>query len=114
MFLAWDMLDGERRVPLGAAMGRLLERFSRGYLDNPRRGANAANNWNSHRAKLAALAAFALGDAALAALARGFAWIAPYAEGSKTHAEFKNSRVAFDKIRNDAGVAGFSGPVRPP
>lgn len=170
LFVAWDLLPAAQRRPLEPAMAQLLRQFAQGYLDNPRRGQTATNNWNSHRAKLIALAAFATGDAALiararqtfeaqlsaniradgstidfaerdavhyvtysleplamaafaarlhgedwtvladGALARGFAWIAPYADGSKSHMEFVNSRVAFDRRRAEAGVAGFAGP----
>ncbi|MBI1774756.1 MAG: alginate lyase family protein [Proteobacteria bacterium] len=42
-------------------------------------------------------------------LAKALAWLVPYAEGRQTHAEFVNSRVKFDAVRRDAGVAGFAG-----
>jgi len=170
LFVAWDVLPEAQRAPLAQAMARMLRRFAQGYLDNPLRGQTATNNWNSHRAKLIVLAAFATGDTALiararqtfeaqlsaniradgstldfalrdavhyvtysleplamaayaarlhgedwtgfagGALARGFAWIAPYADGSKSHAEFVNSREPFDRRRAEAGVPGFAGP----
>lgn len=170
LFVAWEVLPEAQRAPRAQAMARMLRRFAQGYLDNPLRGQTATNNWNSHRTKLIALAAFATGDADLiararaafeaqlganirgdgstvdfalrdavhyvtysleplamaafaarqhgenwtaladSALARGFAWIAPYADGSKSHAEFVNSREPFDRRRAEAGVPGFAGP----
>lgn len=44
------------------------------------------------------------------ALPRGFAWVTPFADGSRTHQEFVNTRVGFDRQRAAAGVPGFSGP----
>lgn len=46
-------------------------------------------------------------------LARAVAWLRPYADGSKTHAEFVHSTVPFDAERARAGVAGFSGNFDP-
>lgn len=43
-----------------------------------------------------------------ASLARSIAFLAPYADGTKTHAEFTNSKVAFDRKRAEAGEAGFA------
>ena len=134
------------------------------------------NNWQSHRIKLMAMSAAALGDHALLAhvhrlflqqvannvrpdgsvedfedrdalhyvvydlepltmaaiavqpfgqqwlreraangvsLAAALDWLAPYADGSRTHEEYVHSHVAFDKKRADAGLAGFSGMWEP-
>lgn len=173
LMIAWDLLPKERRAGLEAGYGRLLQSFSRGYLDRPLKGQTATNNWNSHRAKLIVLAAFGLGDpeliaeahaayasqllaniradgstldfelrdaihyvvydleplatAALAArqhgkdwlgdvdhaLGRAFAWLEPYAAGRRTHEEFANTRIGFDRTRRDAGVKGFEGAFDP-
>lgn len=40
-------------------------------------------------------------------------WLVPYAEGVKTHEEFVNSKVPFDRQRKQAGVSGFSGQWNP-
>jgi Alginate lyase len=48
-----------------------------------------------------------------ASLARTLAWIEPYANGDKTHAEFENSKVRFDFERRRAGVKGFEGNFDP-
>lgn len=48
-----------------------------------------------------------------AALSTSLDWLAPYAEGRKTHAEFERSTVRFDFERRRAGVAGFSGNFEP-
>ncbi len=45
-----------------------------------------------------------------AALIRALAWLEPYAAGRRTHQEFANTRIAFDRTRRDAGVKGFDGP----
>lgn len=42
-----------------------------------------------------------------ASLAKSVAFLVPYCDGSKTHAEFVNSKTAFDRKRGDAGEAGF-------
>ena len=46
-------------------------------------------------------------------LAAALDWLAPYADGSRTHEEYVHSHVAFDKKRADAGLAGFSGMWEP-
>ena len=38
-----------------------------------------------------------------ASLAKAVAFLLPFAQGTKTHAEFVNSKVGFDKKRADAG-----------
>ena len=48
-----------------------------------------------------------------AALVRALAWLEPYAAGARTHEEFANTRVTFDRTRRDAGVKGFEGMFDP-
>jgi hypothetical protein len=40
-------------------------------------------------------------------------WLAPFAEGEKTHQEFVHSTVPFDQTRAKAGLPGFAGPWNP-
>ncbi|MBL8691525.1 MAG: alginate lyase family protein [Rhodospirillaceae bacterium] len=47
------------------------------------------------------------------ALIRALAWLEPYAIGSRTHVEFANTRITFDRTRRDAGVKGFEGMFDP-
>jgi hypothetical protein len=63
---------GGTRARIDAAFAQFCRNMASGYLDAmPRlRGGTATNNWQSHRVKLAALSAFATGDAALVARAR--------------------------------------------
>ena len=42
-------------------------------------------------------------------LAEALAWLAPYAQGKKTHEEFAKSAVPFDRKRAAAGEKGFTG-----
>ena len=42
-------------------------------------------------------------------LAEALAWLAPYAQGRKTHEEFAKSAVPFDRKRVAAGEKGFTG-----
>src|SRR5262249_32405082 len=70
LFLAWDLLPAEARAPHVAAMAALLRGFAEGYLAHPVGGRSANNNWNSHRVKGIALAAWSLGDTALVRRAR--------------------------------------------
>lgn len=44
-----------------------------------------------------------------ASLRNALDWLAPYANGDKTHEEFVHSRVKFDYQRRDAGLPEFSG-----
>ncbi len=48
-----------------------------------------------------------------ASLERSVAFVLPYSRGEKTHEEFANSRVEFDRRRAAAGIPGFSGPFNP-
>ncbi|MBM3508360.1 MAG: alginate lyase [Alphaproteobacteria bacterium] len=171
MMLALDLVLGPARERVSAAFTAFCRSMATGYLDAmPRvRGGTATNNWQSHRVKLATLAAFAAGDARLAerahaafrrqladnirrdgtvldfaerdalhyvvydleplavsalaakthgqdwyadgngALARALNWLAPYAQGVKTHVEYGRSIVEFDRVRAAAGMPGFGG-----
>ena len=173
LFMAWDLLPDTIREPLQPAMEKFLRAFALGYLQHPPKGSTAVNNWNSHRVKLATMAAFAGGDerlvahahdryreqlqanidsngltfdfsqrdalhyvvyslepllmAALAARQHGqdwwpdegqrlslaLDWLLPYATGKKTHIEFANTTVQFDRVRRDAGLQGFDGMFDP-
>ncbi|HET9870741.1 MAG TPA: alginate lyase family protein [bacterium] len=69
---------------------------------------------------VAALAAKAHGQdwyhltgASGASLEKALEWLAPYAEGKKTHLEFVHSTIAFDAQRRAAGVEGFGGAWEP-
>lgn len=172
LLLAYDLIE----IALPAASRATLDTFWRlvavGYLDamdgTPR---GATSNWQSHRIKLATLAAFQVGDTALitraeaayrrqiaanlrpdgstfdfeerdalhyvtynldplmmaalaaqahgrqwftwaapngASLPRSLDWLARYASGERTHIEFRNSRVAFDRARAAAGQGDFA------
>jgi Alginate lyase len=48
-----------------------------------------------------------------ASLNQALRWIEPYAKGEKTHLEFANTSMPFDRTRRAAGVAGFDGPWNP-
>lgn len=48
-----------------------------------------------------------------ASLARALQWLLPYATGERTHVEFQNTRVEFDRARARAGVPGYSGLWQP-
>lgn len=62
LFIAWDLLPETARQPAKAKMEKLIRAFATGYLQTPPQRSTAVNNWNSHRVKLATLAAFASGD----------------------------------------------------
>lgn len=64
LVLAWDLAGGDATPATRDAMHRFLRELAEGYLGqpSPAKGSTLTNNWNSHRVKLAALAAFALGD----------------------------------------------------
>jgi hypothetical protein len=178
LFVAWDLTPDAIRAPLAPTMARFARAMAEGYLARMPRvsGDSGINNWQSHRAKLATLAAFATGDdtmvaqaraaytahlartllpegptvdfakrdavhyvvynllplctACLAAMTHGqdwfslrtpsgasltgsLAWLEPYADGAKTHEEFANTTVRFDRERAAAGVPGFSGRFEP-
>ena len=62
LLLASDLLLPAFRDPVDRRRDDLLRRLCDGYLERPLKGGSAANNWNSHRVKLIAAAAFGLGD----------------------------------------------------
>ncbi len=77
LMIAYDLLPASARARLSDGMGRYLKAMAVGYLRAAEqnhfqafKGGSAINNWQSHRVKLATLAAFALQDAALIARAR--------------------------------------------
>ena len=72
MLIACDLLPEATRAGFAAEVAAFCHGMATGYLDAmPRvRGGTATNNWQSHRVKLATLAAFATGDAALVERAR--------------------------------------------
>jgi hypothetical protein len=169
LFIAWDLLPESAKEAAQSPMRALIRAFATGYLRQPPKGSTAVNNWNSHRVKLATLAAFASGDERLVAqarerfkeqlrnnidndgqtfdfaqrdalhyvvyslepllmtalaakqhrqnwwddeggrLTRALNWLRPYATGEKTHTEFANTTVNFDRVRRDAGLKGFDG-----
>ncbi|MET0179083.1 MAG: alginate lyase family protein, partial [Novosphingobium sp.] len=176
LIMAYDLTERNLAPATRRAMDDLLRRLATGYLDRMESGKvvppqTLTNNWQSHRVKLATLAAFQLGDPALiararqayekqiaanlrpdgsvmdfamrdalhyvvftleplsvsayaakahgqdwygytapsgASLARSLDWLAAFARGEKTHIEFANSVVPFDRQRREAGVAGFA------
>ena len=164
------------------AMAALIRRIAEGYLAHLQAKAgstyiNDVNNWQSHRIKLLATSAAALGDPRLLAAARerlmiqvaanlhpdgstvDFAqrdalhyvtydleplvqaalalapygkdnllearsstgsslsaaldWLAPYAEGRRTHQEFVHTSEPFDIERRQAGLKGYGGAWDP-
>jgi hypothetical protein len=44
-----------------------------------------------------------------ATLQQALHWLEPYASGARTHEEFRNTQVAFDRKRAAAGMAHFRG-----
>lgn len=46
-------------------------------------------------------------------LGLALAWLRPYAEGSRQHEEYRNTTVAFDRVRQQAGLPGFGGLFQP-
>lgn len=177
MILAYDLTEADLPAGTRAAMDGFLRTLATGYLDDMD-GAptHFYTNWQSHRIKIAAMAAFQLGDprliertfedyqkqvatnvladgtvfdfyerdaihyvlynvdpmmmAGLAARAHGLDWfgwrnasgtgvssvidwLTPYVEGTRTHQEFVNSRIAFDAQRLAAGQTEYAGPWQP-
>lgn len=95
LFIAWDLLPEAARAPHRAAMDRLLHRFAEGYPAQFLKGGTATNNWNSHRVKLTAMAAFATGDPALIATAR-------QRFGAQLHANIATDGLSVDFTQRDA------------
>ncbi|WP_448661851.1 alginate lyase family protein [Sphingomonas sp. CJ20] len=71
MLMATDLVAADLSVPARAAVDAFWRRMAQGYLramERPR--GHAITNWQSHRVKLATLAAYRTGDARLIARAR--------------------------------------------
>lgn len=92
MLLAFDLLPESARDRAAGGVLAFCRRIANGYLDAMLnvRGGTAINNWQSHRVKLATLAAFAVGDATLVERAR---------------AAFR--KQIDDNIRSDGSVLDF-------
>jgi len=56
---------------------------------------------------------YGLKTAGKAGLKEALRWLAPYADGTKTHEEFVHSTVEFDRTRAKAGLPGFAGQWDP-
>lgn len=172
LLLATDLTEADLGPALKAKLDGFWRRMAAGYLDamdgSPK---NSHTNWQSHRIKLATMAAFETGDAKLIERARGafekqvsgnirpdgsvfdfyerdalhyvtynldpmlmaaiaakahgqdwyhwksptgsslagaLKWLEPYATGEKTHIEFVNSRIQFDRDRASAGQKEYA------
>jgi len=72
LILAFDLLPDVEKAPLAEPARRFWRTLAKGYLDRmpTLEGGTATNNWQSHRVKLATLAAFAAGEPDLVARAR--------------------------------------------
>lgn len=172
LILATDLTEDDLPPALKAKLDAFWRRMAKGYLDAMDGSAkNSHTNWQSHRIKLATMAAFELGDpklieraraafrkqvtgnirpdgsvfdfyerdalhyvtynldpmlmAALSAqahdqdwygwksptgssLAGALKWLEPYATGEKTHIEFANSQIVFDRERAAAGQKEYA------
>lgn len=171
MAMACDLTKADLPADIRARSDELWRRMAAGYLDAMDAGpAHANTNWQSHRVKLATMAAFQTGDARLidrardayrkqislnlrpdgstfdfeerdalhyvtydldplmmaaltakvhgedwygwsapggASLPRSLDWLADFARGSRTHIEFANSKIQFDRDRAAAGEAEY-------
>lgn len=172
LVMAYDLTEASLPRSSRMRLDGFWRQMAVGYLDamdgRPR---GATTNWQSHRIKLATLAAFQTGDTALiargraafqrqiaanlradgstldfeerdalhyvtynldplmtaalaaqangenwfdwqapsgASLPRSLDWLTRYATGERTHIEFRNSQVAFDRARAAAGQADFA------
>lgn len=70
LILATDLTEAELPGPLAAKLEGFWRRMAEGYLGAMEGKANDPNNWQSHRVKLATMAAFAVGDLGLIDRAR--------------------------------------------
>jgi hypothetical protein len=178
MAMACDLVEADLPRATRDRLDDFWRRMATGYLDAMDTGPkNAGTNWQSHRVKLATMAAFRTGDARLidraraayrrqvasnlrpdgstfdfeerdalhyvtydleplamaaltakmhgedwygwvapggASLPRSLDWLVPYAEGTKTHIEFVNSKIQFDRDRAGAGQEEYAPhPWRP-
>ncbi|KQY92225.1 alginate lyase [Caulobacter sp. Root1455] len=172
LLMAYDLTETDLPAATRAKVDKLWRGMAAGYLDamdaKPR---NFDTNWQSHRVKLATMAAFQTGDAGLIARARAayraqvatnirpdgsvfdfherdalhyvtydldplmmaalaaqahgenwldwraangvslaaaLDWLVPYAKGEKTHIEFANSKIQFDRDRAAAGQKEYA------
>jgi hypothetical protein len=172
LLMATDLTEADLPAATRAKVDRMWRGMAAGYLDamdaKPR---NFDTNWQSHRVKLATMAAFQTGDAGLIARARAayraqvatnirpdgsvfdfherdalhyvtydldplmmaalaaqahgenwldwraangvslaaaLDWLVPYAKGEKTHIEFANSKIQFDRDRAAAGQKEYA------
>lgn len=71
MMMATDLVTADAPTPVRTKLARFWRRMATGYLDAmDGRPKNAHTNWQSHRIKLATMAAYSTGDARLIARAR--------------------------------------------
>ena len=172
LLMATDLTESDLPVPIRAKVDAFWRKMAVGYLDAMDAGPrNAETNWQSHRVKLATMAAFQTGDAkvidrarkayqkqisvnlyadgstfdfherdalhyvtynldplmmaALSARAHGedwyswkspsgaslphsLDWLTAFAMGQKTHIEFANSKIQFDRDRAGAGQKEYA------
>jgi hypothetical protein len=172
LVMAYDLTEADLPAPIRAKVDAFWRKMAVGYLDAMDAGPrNAETNWQSHRVKLATIAAFQIGDAkiidrarrayqkqvsvnlyadgsmfdfherdalhyvtynldplmmaALSAKANGqdwfswksssgsslpgsLDWLAAFAKGEKTHIEFANSKIQFDRDRAAAGQKEYA------
>ena len=172
LIMAYDLTEDDLPAPLRAKVDAFWRRMAVGYLDAMDAGPrNADTNWQSHRVKLATMAAFQTGDAAIvdrareafrkqitvnlyadgsmfdfherdalhyvtynldplmmaalsaqahgedwfrwksptgSSLPRSLDWLAAFARGEKTHIEFANSKIQFDRDRAAAGQKEYA------
>lgn len=182
LFQAYALTRDALPMSTRKAMDTLARAIAEGYLARLRKKTgstyiNDINNWQSHRIKLLAVSAAALGDPQLVAAARrrlmiqvaanihpdgstvdfaqrdalhyvtydleplvqaalalapydkenllearsstgssiaaALAWLAPYAEGRRTHQEFVHTSEPFDIERRKAGLKGYGGTWDP-
>jgi len=172
LLMATDLTENDLPAANRAKVDAFWRKMAVGYLDAMDAGPrNASTNWQSHRVKLATLAAFQTGDAAIierarkayekqvsvnlyadgsmfdfherdalhyvtynldplmmaalsaqahgqdwfrwkspagASLPHSLDWLADFATGQKTHIEFANSKVQFDRDRAAAGQKEYA------
>lgn len=172
LVMATDLTESDLPAPIRAKVDVFWRRMAVGYLDAMDAGpTNAHTNWQSHRIKMATLAAYQTGDAKLIARARdafrkqigvnlyadgstfdfherdalhyvtynldplmmaalsaqahgedwfiwksptgsslphSLDWLAAFARGEKTHSEFVNSKIQFDRDRANSGQKEYA------
>lgn len=172
LIMATDLTHDDLSEPVRVKVDAFWRKMAVGYLEAMDAGPrNAETNWQSHRIKLAAMAAYQTGDAALIAraraafrkhigvnlyadgstydfherdalhyvtynldplmmaalaaqahgedwfafksptgssLSRSLDWLAAYARGEKTHSEFVNSKIQFDRDRAKSGQKEYA------